>query len=223
MEDQVQVSAVGNSDIEIIAGILAGEKKLFGLLIRKYNSRLYRTGMAIINNDTEVEDIMQTSYITAYENLSKFENRSSFGTWLVRIMINESILQLKKRKRFIYAEGENIEMDAVNRLNNSNGPQTPSGFVINKELAHALETSLSAIPEKYRLVFVMREIETMSIAETAHVLNISETNVKVRLNRAKVMLRQKLNSYYKSEDVYHFHLRRCTAMVERVFYSLKLA
>src|SRR5687768_2634907 len=96
------------SEKEIIRRILAGEKRLFEILMRKYNGRLFKVGMAIINNSSEVEDIMQTSYIKAYENLSKFENRSSFGTWLLRIMINESIFQLKRKKRYMSIEDESI-------------------------------------------------------------------------------------------------------------------
>ncbi|MBC8045819.1 MAG: sigma-70 family RNA polymerase sigma factor, partial [Fimbriimonadaceae bacterium] len=204
MDEHAVLNSIENSDTEIIERILAGDKKLFAVLIRKYNLMLYRTGMAIIHDDTEVEDIMQTSYIIAYENLSKFENRSAFETWLIRIMINESLLQLRKRKRFLYTEDKNIEMQG----NILNGPQTPSGFVINKELGNALKISLSELPEKYRFVFVMREIENKSIAQTAHLLNITETNVKVRLNRAKMMLREKLNRYYKTDNVYPFHLTR---------------
>ncbi len=209
------------SDKEIIDRIVAGEKKLFGLLMRKYNARLFRMGMAIMNNDTEVEDIMQTTYIKAYENLTKFENRSSFGTWLVRIMINESLLQLK-RKRPYMSTGVELSFGINAFLNGLSETRTPAQVVMNKELAKALELALAGLPEKYRLAFVMREVETMSVAETAEVLDISETNVKVRLNRAKALLRERLNNYYKSDNIYHFHLTRCDAMVKKVFSHLRI-
>lgn len=209
------------SDKEIIDRILAGEKKLFGLLVRKYNARLFRMGMAIMNSDTEVEDIMQTTYTKAYENLFKFENRSSFGTWLTRIMINESLLQLKRKRLSMSTEGD-IQFainDFIHRFPES---ETPAQVVMNKELAIALEAALADLPEKYRLVFVMREIENMSVAETMEILGITETNVKVRLNRAKAMLREKLHNYYKSENIYHFHLTRCDAMVRNVLTQLEI-
>ncbi len=85
------------SDEVLIGRILTGEQKLFEVLIHKYNDRLFRIGMTIINNNIEVEDIMQTVYINAYENLSIFKKRSSFSTWIIRIMINESLLQLKRK------------------------------------------------------------------------------------------------------------------------------
>src|ERR1700754_3319494 len=87
------------SDHEIITRVLRGEKDLYAHIIKRYNQRLYRVGMSIINDDAEVEDIMQVTYIHAYENLGKFEFRSAFATWLTRILINESLLRLKKRKR----------------------------------------------------------------------------------------------------------------------------
>jgi RNA polymerase sigma-70 factor (ECF subfamily) len=209
------------SDKEIIDRIIAGEQKLFGLLVRKYNARLFRMGMAIMNSDTEVEDIMQTTYTKAYENLFKFENRSSFGTWLTRIMINESLLQLKRKKLYMSTEGD-IQFAINNILHSYSGSENPAQVVMNKELAKAIETALADLPEKYRLVFVMREVENMSVAETMEVLDISETNVKVRLNRAKAMLKQKLQNYYKSDNIYHFHLTRCDAMVRNVLLQLEI-
>src|SRR6185295_12252611 len=86
------------SDEEIVERVLKGEKSLFENLIRKFNVRLYRIGMAIINDDTAVEDVMQTTYLNAYLHLADFQKKSSFGTWLTRILINESLLLVKKRK-----------------------------------------------------------------------------------------------------------------------------
>jgi len=209
------------SDKEITDRIIAGDTKLFGLLVRKYNARLFRMGMAIMNNDTEVEDIMQTTYTKAYENLLRFENRSSFGTWLTRIMINESLLQLKRKRPCMYTEGD-IAFSMNTVQNGFSDTKTPAQVVMNKELAKALEMALAELPEKYRLVFVMREVENMSVAETVDVLDISETNVKVRLNRAKAMLKEKLHEYYKSENIYQFHLTRCNAMVENVLSRLRI-
>jgi len=221
MDNQTALSIIKNSsDEETIEKILNGENRLFEVLIRKYNSRLFKIGMSIMNNDTDVEDCMQTSFVSAYENLSRFENRSTFGTWLVRIMINECLLQLKRKKRYINMEDENILSDF--NTQNSGEIKTPSDIAVNNELGKALELSLSKLPEKYRMVFVLREIEEMSIAETVSALNISETNVKVRLLRAKEMLRKQLNSYYKCDNVYNFHLSRCDKMVERVFAALKI-
>src|SRR6266498_1624238 len=128
------------SDEVLIGRILTGEQKLFEVLIHKYNDRLFRIGMTIINNNIEVEDIMQTVYVNAYENLSKFKKRSSFGTWIIRIMINESLLQLKRKQRYVSMEVGSLE--AKNVLNKSFATQLPSNFVINKELTKVLENAL---------------------------------------------------------------------------------
>src|SRR6266513_19733 len=89
------------SDGEIITRVMNGEKELYARLVRKYNQRLYRIGMSVINDDQEMEDIMQVTYIKAYENLSKFEFKSAFSTWIIRILINESLLRIKKRKQLL--------------------------------------------------------------------------------------------------------------------------
>jgi RNA polymerase sigma factor (sigma-70 family) len=206
-------------DEEIITQILTGDKKAFELIIRKYNAQLYRIGMAIVNEPTEVEDIMQTTYIKAYEHLSQFENRATFGTWLIRILINESLLQLKKQQHYIHMESENANEEIAAR-GGSNPAPDPMNMLMNKELALAVEMALVQLPEKYRLVFVLREMEGLNVQETVKILGITKTNVKVRLNRAKVMLRNQLSSYYKNDSIFEFHLSRCDRMVENVFQKL---
>jgi RNA polymerase sigma-70 factor (ECF subfamily) len=195
---------------ELIARILAGEKRLFEALIRKYNQRLYRIGMSILESEMEAEDAMQSAYINAYEHLSRFEQRSSFDTWMTRIMLNQCYEQKRKSRHALtsFEQPDNlVHMD------------TPANELANKELSGVLERAIALLPEKYRLVFVLREIEDMSVRETSATLNIEEPNVKVRLNRAKTMLRENLNSYIK-DDVYSFHLTKCDSIVNRVFDSL---
>ncbi|MEP6595289.1 MAG: RNA polymerase sigma factor [Ginsengibacter sp.] len=201
------------SDKEIIAHILSGEKELYALLVRRYNQRLYRVGMSIINDDAEVEDVMQVVYIKAYENLEKFEFKSSFSTWLTRILINEGLLRIKKRKQSL-----NMNDDIEDKISqqSSGESQTPLMKLLNTELKVALEQAIQQLPEKYRTVFVMREIEDMNVAETQECLDLSEVNVKVRLNRAKAMLRNSLHSFYKKEDLFRFHLSRCDRVIENV-------
>ncbi|HEU4633347.1 MAG TPA: RNA polymerase sigma factor [Flavisolibacter sp.] len=202
------------SDNEIIGRIVKGEKDLYALLVRRYNQRLYRVGMSILKDDTAVEDAMQVAYINAYENLSGFGFKSSFGTWLTRILINECLLHLKKKKRRLVMNAEILTSIKYQQL--TADTQTPMKNVLNSELKTLLEEAIFALPEKYRTVFIMREMENMNVAETQACLHISEVNVKVRLNRAKALLRNSLGSYYKKEELLHFHLTRCDRMVERV-------
>jgi len=205
------------NDEEIITRILNGEKDLYSIIVRRYNQRLYRIGMSMINDDKEVEDAMQVAYINAYENLGKFGFRSSFPTWLTRILINECLLRLRKRKKSISMNDENME----NVMKQNKELHTPVTTTVNSELRLILNDAISRLPEIYRSVFVMREIENMNIAETKECLNISEVNVKVRLNRAKAMLRDILSSRYSKEDILHFHLSRCDRMVDTVMRSIR--
>jgi RNA polymerase sigma-70 factor (ECF subfamily) len=211
-------AAVSIADNEIIARVIRGEKDLFAIIVNRYNQRLYRVAMSIINNDTEAEDIMQSAYIKAYENLQKFEFRSGFGTWLTRILINESLLQLKKRKQSLTMNDDMIEdkmgQPAITEAH------TPLSATLNGELKEILEEAIRQLPEKYRTVFVMREIENMNVAETQECLAISEVNVKVRLNRSKALLRNALSRYYKKEDVFHFHLTRCRRVTDYVMQQI---
>lgn len=200
------------SDQEIITRILKGERELYSIIVRRYNQRLYRVGMSILNDDADVEDTMQVAYIHAYESLGNFGFKSGFGTWITRIMVNECLLRLKKRGKIINTDDEKIEKMMLH----SENPDTPATTALNAELKTILHDAIGRLPEIYRTVFIMREVENMSVAETQHCLNISDVNVKVRLNRAKSMLKDLLSSYYKKEDIFHFHLSRCDRMVEVV-------
>lgn len=198
-------------DCELVDRIVKGDKELFETIIRRYNQRLYRIGMSVLNNEPETEDAMQTAYIHAYESLSGFEGRSSFGTWLTRIMLNQCYAQKRKPKNSVLEAG---------LCENTSTMKSPAGILLNKELGRALEDAISMLPEKYRLVFVLREIEELSVRETSEALCIEEPNVKVRLNRAKAMLRENLTGYMKS-NVYDFHLSKCDRMVYFVMNHLK--
>lgn len=191
----------------LIKKILSGDKQLFGQIMRHYNQRLYRIGMSILNDDQDAEDAMQTAYINAYEHLHAFEKRSAFGTWLTRIMLNECLARKKKKLRLTMElkRQPGIQIDMV----------TPARLLANKELGGVLENAMDRLPEKYRLVFVLREIEELSVRQTAEILSIEESNVKARLSRAKAMLRENLQGFVK-ENVYSFHLTRCDRLVARV-------
>jgi RNA polymerase sigma factor (sigma-70 family) len=208
------VNPIGNvfqklhSDEELIKRIINGESHLYENIIRKYNQRMYRICMSIIKDSNEAEEIMQIAYIKAYENLRNFHFRSGFSTWLIRILINESLKQKQQRQKI-----RNLDGLEIKETSNST---SPIQIIMNKELQNILDQVLNQLPEKYRLVFIMREIENMSIFETMDSLNISESNVKVRLNRAKEMLRNSLTTYYKTEDIYSFHLSRCDKIVFNV-------
>lgn len=207
------LQAEGMSDRILVQKILGGEQSFFEYIIRRYNKRLYRIGMSILNNDMEVEDAMQVSYTNAFGHLAGFEHRSSLCTWLTRIMLHECLAQKNKKQRLKIMEEKHHQ--------NFTSMTTPAHLLINKELGGALETAIAELPEKYRTVFILREVEDLSVKETAEVLSLNETNIKVRLNRAKTMLRENLQGFMK-ENVYSFHLTRCDRIVRQVFKSLQI-
>ncbi len=197
-----------SSDEEIIRRVLAGEKHLYEKIMRKYNQRLYRIGISIVIDSEETQEIVQASYIKAYEHLSDFKFKSDFSTWLIRILINESYLHLHQRQRI----GQIKERE----LKSATGNESPLQKLINKEVTNILEKALAQLPEKYRIVFIMREVQNMSTRETMECLNISKSKVKVRLKRAKEMLRNLLTEYYKIKDLYDFDESKCDAVVKNV-------
>jgi RNA polymerase sigma factor (sigma-70 family) len=202
---------VAASDAEVIREILDGAKEKYALIIKKYNQRLYRICKGYLKSEAEIEDVMQDTYVKAYENLSMFEGRSAFGTWLTRILINECLQRLRK----ISKQGALITNNYTEKMNTSDNtnPETNS---LNRELKVLIEQNLERLPHDYRIVFLMREVERMNVAETAEALLITESNVKVRLNRAKEMLKRSMLESYPMEELYHFNLVRCARIAENV-------
>jgi RNA polymerase sigma factor (sigma-70 family) len=158
---------------------------------------------------------MQETYLSAYSNLHKFENKASLKTWMVKIMLNHCY---QKKQRFSFQKEiptENLVQENTTPMFMHNYSDTDK-TVVNKELGHVLENALQQIPEDYRLVFSLRELNGMTVIETSEALNISESNVKVRLSRAKTMLRKKIEKMYSADDIFEFNLVYCNRMVENV-------
>ncbi|MEP6793525.1 MAG: sigma-70 family RNA polymerase sigma factor [Saprospiraceae bacterium] len=202
------------TDIEIIQKIQSGEIGLFEILIRRNNAFLYKAGRSYNYNHEDTQDLMQDTFIDAYSNLRKFENRSSFKTWIIQIMLNNCF---RKKQKLSFKNEMATEINDKSTPMFSNNQSHDTGkMVMNRELNQVLENALKQVPEDYRLVFAMREINSLNVKETAEALNISETNVKVRLNRAKTMLRKEVEKAYNPEDIFEFNLIYCDAMVGRV-------
>lgn len=202
------------TDIEVIGKILKGENQLYELLIRRNNPFLYRIGRSYNYNHHDTEDLMQETYINAFYSLSKFENKSSFKTWITRIMLNNCY---HKKQKFNFRNEyptEDIQTERNNPMFHHHINTEKN--VLNKELGLVLENALNNIPEDYRLVFTLRELNGLNISETSEVVNISETNVKARLSRAKTMLRSEIEKMYSPADIYEFNLVYCDKMVENV-------
>jgi RNA polymerase sigma-70 factor (ECF subfamily) len=213
----------GPSDEELARRVAAGETALFEILMRRYNQRLFRVARAILRDEAEAEDVMQQAYVNAYSHLGQFAGRARFSTWLTRIAVNEALARLRRRGRFDEVDAvpdwEERVMDriAVPRLD-------PEQQALQGELRAVLEAAFEAIPQSYRTVFVLREVEGLSTAEAAECLSLGEDAVKTRLFRARAMLRKELleRAGVASAELFPFHLSRCDRVVAAVLGRLEL-
>ncbi|MEO8821504.1 MAG: sigma-70 family RNA polymerase sigma factor [Ginsengibacter sp.] len=210
------------SDLEIIRRINEGDVKLFEVLIRRYDPFLYKIGRTYRYNHEDTEDLMQDAYINAYCHMKTFEGRSSFKTWLTRITLNVCYQKRNKRSFKNEIQEGDIQNEKSDILfhHSSNNEK----IAMNKELGHVLENAIHQIPEDYRIVFTLRELNGLSVAETSEALSITEGNVKVRLNRAKGMLQKEIRKMYSPDEIFEFNLIYCDTMVNRVMariYELK--
>jgi RNA polymerase sigma factor (sigma-70 family) len=204
---------------EVIDRIIKGEKELYEVIMRKYNQRLYRIARSIIKNESEIEDVLQETYIKAFIHLNQFEGRSQFSTWLTRILINQANACLLKRKKLQNSFSDDISENIKDER--SSFEAAPDQLMVNKELKKYLEDAIDHLPENLRAVYIMREVEGLSVAETSECLSISLENVKTRLHRSKAMLKEFLFAKAKGDiDVFRFGLERCDRLVMAVLYQV---
>lgn len=216
MNDKIQ-QQLELGDAEVIARVLAGESALYEIIMRRYNERLYRVARAILRDDGEAEDVMQDAYVRAYKSLAQFEGRSAFATWLTRIAVNEALQRRKQRLRTESIDVRNGVEDHIMELAAlGDSPEQNYG---RQEITGILEQAIAALPEQYRVVYMLREVEEMSTEETAESLELSEENVRIRLHRARGLLKKYLveKAGLAARHAYPFHLSRCDRVVANVF------
>jgi RNA polymerase sigma-70 factor, ECF subfamily len=203
------------SDEEVVRRVGRGETALFEILMRRYNQRLFRVARAIVRDDAEAEDVLQQAYVNAYTHLHQFAGEARFATWLTRITTYEALARLRRQGR----HQETYRGDGDDTMDGLPAPQPdPEQQAFTGELRHALEASLDALPETYRTVFVFREVEGLSTAETADCLEVSEDVVKTRLHRARALLREDLyqRAGLSARSVFSFDGGRCDRVVGAV-------
>jgi RNA polymerase sigma-70 factor, ECF subfamily len=212
------------TDEHIVQRVLQGEVLLFEVLMRRHNQRIYRAIRSIIRDDSECEEIMQETYVRAYEHLAQFEGRAKFSTWLTRIAVNESIKRSIARGRLDPLNREDSDGDYEAMLFTDEATPSPESNAARSELAAFLEDSILALPPAYRTVLILRDLEELSTAETAEVLAITDTNVKVRLHRAHELLRTHLmaRAGASGSQAFVFQAPRCNRVVDAVFQRLNL-
>ncbi len=202
-------------DSVVIQRVLEGEKELFEILLRRYNQRLFRVVRSYIHSEDDARDIMQDAYVKAYLKLKQFNNQSSFSTWLIRIGINEALQYLRKRKRQTTNYGETESIENVFHLPGTN-QMNPEKQTIKTETRALVEQAVDRLPEKYRVVFVLQQVEGLSNPEIADCLKLTDSNVKVRLHRAKNLLKEELFKTTHDTSIFEFGNYKCDAVVANV-------
>jgi RNA polymerase sigma-70 factor (ECF subfamily) len=194
--------------------VLGGDKALFEILMRRHNQRIYRIVRGILNNDGEAEDVMQDAYVRSYQHLGDFEGRSSFVTWLTRIAMHEAFARAQRLRKQTSLDADEAGYSQFE----SPRENSPERNVANMELHNALESAISSLPPRYRSVIIMRDVEEMTTTEAATVLDISEQALKVRLHRARAMVRRSLyrQSGQQARELFAFPATRCDRVVAAV-------
>jgi RNA polymerase sigma-70 factor (ECF subfamily) len=214
------------TDQEVVDRVRAGETALYEIVMRRYNQRLYRVTYAILRDGAEAEDVIQDAYVRAWQHLDQFAGYAPFSTWLTRIAVHEALRRLQLRKRS--QQFDDIEHDEEGFMNGAetNIAETsldPEQRASNAELGQLLEEAVLDLPEQYRTIIMLRDVEELSTAETAAALELTEQNVKVRLHRGRAMMRDRLFARVGAggKNAFPFMGVRCDRVVSGVFARLR--
>ena len=198
----IQPIASGNEphpDVALVERVRAGDAAAYDQLVRKYERQIFRIAQHITQNREDAEDVMQDAFVKAYEKLDQFQGNSKFYTWLVRIAVNESLMRLRKRRT-----GKLVSMDEDVQTEEGSVPRDFADWAPNPEdnynqaeLADILRKTIQGLPQGFRVVFVLRDVDGLSTEETAETLGLSIPAVKSRLLRARLQLRERLSRYFK--------------------------
>jgi RNA polymerase sigma-70 factor (ECF subfamily) len=215
--DPTPASAI--DDAEIAQRIGRHDQAAFEIMMRRHNGKLFRVARAILKDDAEAEDALQDAYMDAYRHIDAFRGGARLATWLTRIVINQALMRLRKHKRSRIvvplrdagaAEPDQAEADVADERSES-----PPGATLRSEIRRALERRIDELPVAFRTVFVMREVEDMTVEETAECLAIPAATVRTRLFRARALLREALarDMDMATVDVFSFAGERCDRIV----------
>lgn len=211
-------SAAGVADEELVERARQGDRLAFELLMRRNNRRVYRAVRTVLRDAADVEEVMQQSYVLAFSHLDQFQGTARWSTWLCRIAFNEALARLRQRGRF-------VSMDAADGQSPDTWRSTapdPERQARTRELGRFVEEAVDGLPDIYRSVLIFREIEGLSTAETAAILDVEENVVKTRLHRARGLLRDLIEKRVgeQVDGAYAFDARRCDRVVAAVLARL---
>ncbi|WP_287174249.1 RNA polymerase sigma factor [Mesorhizobium sp.] len=213
------VMPAASGEMQLVGRALAREGGAFHTIIKMHNQRLYRIARSVVRNDSEAEDIVQEAYVRAFAQLGDFRGESSLATWLSRIVINEALGRLRKRRRTV-AMPQNLQAEIIKfPLNPSDDPER---MMAQRQILELVERATDRLPDVYRTVFVARVIEGLSIDETAELLDVRPETVKTRLHRARALVRKALADQIGPVllDAFPFAGRRCERLTAAVMQRL---
>ncbi len=209
------------TDLELARGVTLGDPVAFEALMRRYNARLFRVARAILRDDAEAEDAVQDAYLNAFRHMREFQGEAQLATWLTRIVINEALMRLRRRRRenvvtpFSAADhpGDRATSEVADEA-----AESPVETALRAELRRLLEKTIDELPVAFRTVFVMREVEDMTVEETARCLGIPPATVRTRQFRARALLRARLSRDLDlaAGGVFGFAGERCDRIVAAV-------
>jgi RNA polymerase sigma-70 factor, ECF subfamily len=184
-----------------LEALINGDRGEFARLVDAYSSPIYRLGLRMLGNPQDAEDVLQNTFLSVLMHITKFEGRSSLSTWVYRIAANEALMLIRKKKPEV-----NLERSDDAEAQESDEDLLPTQFMdwsglpedelLSGEGKQVLDSAIESLPESLRIVFLLRDVEGLSIRETAGSLDLTETNVKTRLLRARMFLREALSTYY---------------------------
>lgn len=187
---------------ELVERVKNGDHHAFSVLVNTYSERIYNLGLRILRKKEDAEDILQETFLTALEKINMFDGTSSFFTWIYRIATNAALMKLRKKKPIFAELPDNSDFqESIESRVFVDWSQDPSMDVQNEEIKKVLDKAIDDLGDIYRTVFILRDIEMLSIRETSKILDISEENVKIRLRRARQKLRDKLSDYFSERVV----------------------
>lgn len=185
-------------EADLVKALKAGDQAAYVQMVERYSPTIYNLALRMMGTREEAEEVLQETFLSAFRSVGRFEGRSQLGTWLYRIAYNAAMMRLRRRQppvTSIDAAGQNEDGESIPRQLVDWGA-LPDELLLSAELRRVLDAAVAALPEGLRSVFVLRDIEGLSTAETAQVLGLSEANVKVRLHRARLALRERLSGYF---------------------------
>jgi RNA polymerase sigma-70 factor (ECF subfamily) len=195
---------VKDNDFDLIQSINSGRVDKFHDLVKRYEQKLYNFSLRMCRDHRDAEDMVQETFLNVFRYLKGFRYETKFKNWLYKVAASTCI---KKRRKSKFAPEKELSLDDFRPSEDAAPPDQvpewalmPLDKLLNEELAGAINRGILSIPKKYRMVIVLRDIEGFSTSETAQILNISVANVKVRLHRARLYLREQLKGYFENEQ-----------------------